>query len=63
MKTNLPGQRKTHDCAMTFEEIAREMGISKQLVWFHYSNAIRKLRRHGRARRLLEIATSREAQP
>ena len=41
---------------MTFEEIAREMGISKQLVWFYYTNGIKKLRRSGRVRKLRELA-------
>jgi DNA-binding CsgD family transcriptional regulator len=48
------------DAAMTFEEIARETGMSKQLVWFHYRNAIRKLRRNRRIREIRELARMRE---
>jgi DNA-directed RNA polymerase specialized sigma24 family protein len=43
--------------AMSFEEIAQVMGISKQLVWFYYVSAIRKLRRQsGTLRRLHSLA-------
>jgi predicted DNA-binding protein (UPF0251 family) len=44
------------DGAMTFQEIADEMGISKQLVWFHYRSAIRKLRRKAAIYRIRDIA-------
>lgn len=46
----------TVDAAMTFQQIADEMGISKQLVWFHYRNAIRKLRRKAAIHRIRDIA-------
>ena len=36
-----------YDAAMTFNEIAAALGITKQLVWFHYVNALKKLRRKG----------------
>jgi DNA-directed RNA polymerase sigma subunit (sigma70/sigma32) len=43
---------------MTFDEIARAMGISRQLVWFYYCNALKKLRRNGQCHRLREIASA-----
>lgn len=62
-KVRLGNEAKVYDAAMTFEEIAQKMGITKQLVWFYYSSAIRKLRRNGNVHRLREIARSRESQP
>lgn len=36
-----------YDAAMTFNEIAASLGITKQLAWCHYVNALKKLRRKG----------------
>jgi DNA-binding CsgD family transcriptional regulator len=44
-----------HDGAMTFQEIANRIGTTRQNVWFHYRNALRKLRRDPRARALLKL--------
>lgn len=42
-------QTGKYEGAMTFQEIARRLGISRQLVWFYYVSALRKLRRQGTA--------------
>ena len=47
--------------AMTFDEIAAELGISKQLAWVIYATAINKLRKQGKRMRLLkELAEAKE---
>jgi GTP-sensing pleiotropic transcriptional regulator CodY len=46
-----------YEGAMTFQEIADALGITKQLVWFYYVNALKKLRRKGLTlRRLHDLA-------
>ncbi len=40
--------------AMSFAEIAHELGVSRQLVWFYYTSALRKLRGNARYRRVAE---------
>ena len=54
-----PGKANTgeYEGAMTYQEIADALGITKQLVWFYYVNALKKLRRKGvTIRNLLELA-------
>lgn len=46
-----------YDAAMTFDEIADALGITRQLVWFYYVSALKKLRRNGVSlRRLHSLA-------
>lgn len=39
-------------CQMTYEEVARLLGMTKQGVAFHEKNALRKMRRHPVMRQL-----------
>lgn len=45
--------------AMSFEEIGRKLGVTKEAVWIAYKRGIRKLRESPEARRLL--ASTRDA--
>jgi hypothetical protein len=45
---------------MTFSEIGKELRISAQCACMHYMNAIRKLRRSGRMKKLRELAKGKE---
>jgi hypothetical protein len=57
----LPGQEYDTSGAMTFDEIARHLGISRSLAWVTYCRAIRKLRRKKHAmRELRDLARARD---
>jgi DNA-directed RNA polymerase sigma subunit (sigma70/sigma32) len=63
-KARLGDEPRFTDAAMTFDEIARELGTSKQAVWSLYQNGLRKLRQGARLRRVRELralAQSKEA--
>lgn len=55
-RVRLADEPYVRDAAMSFGEIAKAMGISKQTAWFYYRQAIRKLRRNPEARKLRELA-------
>lgn len=49
------------DAAMTWEQIGRELGISKKAAFMRYRNAMKKLRKHPELiRKLRELAQSKE---
>ena len=41
----------SYDAAMSFADIAKELGVSRAQVWFDYVHAIKKLQRNPRLRR------------
>jgi hypothetical protein len=50
-----------HDGCMTFEQIGRELGLTRGGAWMVYCRAIRKLRRKkAEIRRLRELASSKD---
>lgn len=52
-----------HGAAMSFEEIARELGITRGGAWMAYKSAMRKLARQANRRQLeamRELARSKE---
>jgi hypothetical protein len=60
-KLRLGDEPVDFDGAMTFEEIGRELGISRGGAWMLYCSGIRKLRRKvGAMRELRKLAAARE---
>lgn len=45
---------------MTFSEIGKELGISVHCACMHYMNAMKKLRRSARMKKLRELAKGKE---
>ena len=39
-----------YDAAMSFADIAKQLGVSRAQVWFDYCRAIRKIQRNVRVR-------------
>lgn len=50
-----------YDPAMSFEEIGRRLGITKQMAYFFFVSGLKKLRRNPKATQLLELAESKDA--
>ena len=55
-RLRLPGQDYDTSGAMTFGEIARQLGISRSLAWVTYCRAIKKLRKKYAVRELQYLA-------
>ncbi len=46
-----PISQTPYDAAMSFADIAKQLGVSRAQVWFDYVSAIRKIQRNLQMRR------------
>lgn len=62
MSDKYPASAASYDPAMTFDEIGRRLGISKQAAYFLFVSGLRKIRRSPTLRlKLLELYEEKEA--
>lgn len=61
MSEKYPAAAATYEPAMTFEQIAEQLGITKQAAYFLFVSALKKLRRNCEMQRVRELAEYKES--